>query len=439
MPSPRKHTRSTVEGMQHQPDPHRMAEKWAGNGHFDMTDEAFVDLLFAHIDTDGKEALFASPPILRRLRTIREKNPFLYRGIITSRARDRKIWFPDVEAAIDAVSIGHRKLPTPQSGTALLQKQFPAPFYFVERVLCQGLTLLAGKSKRGKTYFCLDMGMAISFGWDAFKKLKTKQSKVLFVSLEDGEILVQENLHKINPQLQELPHMDFIYEDFPRLGSGAIECLKEALDTYSLIFIDILGRILPDPSHTRKNISEYQIITDFLGPIHDLVRDSEKAIVITDHLRKAPSDDEFDEIAGSMAKVGVADHVMLFKRGADEKEASVRILGKRINHHKVVVTYVEQPCEKAGCPLETHGHLEFVGEGEAFEAKTEEMKILTVLREEERPLHTKEIVQMMGLPPTQYHRIRMRLSRMYAEGEIGRRKGNGQWTSLAGEYDDTPF
>lgn len=417
------------------------AEAVAGNGVFNLAAEAYRDFILDEVKAAVKEKkrdVFYHPHILPILKRLSLVAPIVFHQIVDD-AKAVGAW--RLEAAIADVPHPTGDLPPPQLGTDLLAKHFPPPTYFVKRTLVQGLTLLAGKSKRGKTFLCLDMGMAMSFGRQAFRALDTRQSNVLFISLEDGEILVQENLHKIQPTLRTLPNMAFLYEGFPRLGDGALDYLKRYLDTYDVIFIDILGRILPDTSRMRKNVSEYQMVTDFLGPIHDLVRDEEKAIVITDHLRKAPSDDEFDEVAGSMAKIGVCDHVMLYKRQASEAVGSLRILGKRINHHKVVVTLVEESCPLSTCAVtgqgQTHGHLELMGEGEQYEAHTEETTILRILEEEGRPVHTRDIVAAMGLQQTQYHRIRMRLTRMYNEGVIGRRKGNGQWTLGVGRaYDD---
>lgn len=397
-------------------DPDSMEERYTGNGVFNLAPEIYRSFIMDEVKAAGtkerKRDVFYLPHILPLIQRIKTTDQIVYHQLIDD-AKSMGAW--RLEMALDDIKKQSIEIPKPQSGTELLSKEFPPPVYFVENLLCQGLTILAGKSKRGKTYLCLDMCMAISFGRQAFRKLNTRKSDVLFISLEDGEILVQENLRKIQPNLTSLPDMHFIYEGFPRLGDGALEMLKRYLDDYQVIVIDILGRILPDASRMRKNVNEYQIITDFLGPIHDIVRDREASIIITDHLRKAPSDDEFDAVMGSMAKIGVADHVMLYTRQAEENEGVLSILGKRINHHKVVVTL-------------TDGHLEYVGEGEHYEANTENRKILTILQEEGRPLHTREIVQAMGLSDKQYHRIRMRLTRLFNEGTIGRHKGSGKWT-----------
>ena len=77
--------------------------------------------------------------------------------------------------------------PTPQPGRVLMAKRFDPLDYLVGEVLHEGLTILAGKPKKGKSYMALDMSLAMAVGRLAFRHFPTKQQQVLYVSLEDGE------------------------------------------------------------------------------------------------------------------------------------------------------------------------------------------------------------------------------------------------------------
>ena len=82
---------------------------------------------------------------------------------------------------------GTTAFPIPQTARALIATDHAPLQRFVEEILVEGLTLLAGKPKKGKSYLALDMSLSIAVGRQAFLKFPTTRSQVLYVSLEDGE------------------------------------------------------------------------------------------------------------------------------------------------------------------------------------------------------------------------------------------------------------
>lgn len=312
---------------------------------------------------------------------------------------------------------------TPSS--ALMVQAFPPITYFVDRMFPQGLVLLAGKSKRGKTYLCLDLALSISQGIPALQTMPTHQGRVLFVSLEDGARLVQKNLATIAPMFQGHPALDFAYE-FPIIGEGAAEEFAKQLEHYDVIFLDILGRIMPRSSSTARTATEYQVVQEALGPLHDLVRDRDKMIVFLDHTRKAPSEDVFDTIMGSAGKQGTVDTVLVYTRGAGETEGTLHGKSKINGENTIVMRMVD-------------GHLEYLGEGEEYEQSSERRKLLEVMEDENRPMRTNEIVQAMGLDGKHYHRVRQLLYRMYKEESVSK-TDRGLWALVRRmPYGDEPF
>ena len=337
------------------------------------------------------------------------KNTQAWSQIMTA-ARQQGLDVPSWLAALDDASKrrnGHAHFPVPISGTHVLQAEHPPLRCFVEEILAEGLTILAGKPKKGKSCVALDMGVSISVGRQAFMKFVTTRAKVLYVSLEDGERRIQRRLHAIQSNLTTLTHMDFLYS-FPRLGDGAYEALAHYAETYQVIIIDTLGRILPTQSPTRQSLSEYQLLTDVLAPIHQLAEDKHMAIVPIDHVRKASVDDDIDGIIGSQAKGGMADHILFYTRKGREKDGVLQVLGRDLEDEKFVLSMVD-------------GHLEFLGKGEIYELDSEHNKIITILGEEARPMTVRDIMLAMGIQgDAHYERFRKVLQRLYKEDRIGK-------------------
>ena len=317
------------------------------------------------------------------------------------------------------------EMPRPQTATELLAKTFPPLRCFVTDLLAEGLTILAGKPKKGKSYLALDMSLSIAVGRQAFGKFPTEQAAVLYVSLEDGERRLQRRLHAIQPNLRTPQGLDFLYA-FPRLAEGCLEALEAYTHTYQVIILDVLGRILPPQTPVRKSLSEYQELTDALGPIQHLAQERRCAIILIDHLRKASADDAGDAILGSQGKFGVVDHALIYSRKGEEKDAVLQILSRDLDEEKFVLSL-------------TDGHLEFLGKGEVYELDTEQNRIITILAEERRPMSMPDIMRALGLGESHYKRFRMVMQRLYTEDRIGRTK-RGMYRLYGDDHlDDVPF
>jgi RecA-family ATPase len=309
---------------------------------------------------------------------------------------------------------GADRFPHPQTATDLLAKTFDPLRCFVDGILAEGLTILAGKPKKGKSYLALDMSLSIAVGRQAFLHFETEQVKVLYVSLEDGERRLQRRLLQIQSNLATPDGLDFLYE-FPRLGEGALEAIDYYSRTYSVIIIDVIGRILPPQTPARKSLSEYQEMTDTFGPIQQLAQDRRIAFVMIDHVRKASADDAGDTIMGSQGKFGAADHALIYSRKGEEKDGVLNIMSRDLDEKKFVLTLNE-------------GHLEFLGEGEAFEMDSEQNRIIKILEEERRPMGIQEIMRAMGLEEHHYKRFRALMHRLYNDDRIGRTNKRGLYT-----------
>ena len=316
------------------------------------------------------------------------------------------------------------QLPMPQSGSDILATTYPPPTYFVQGMLHHGLTLIAGKMKRGKSYLALHMAMDISFGRKAFQSLDTIGARVLYVSLEDHPPLIQDRLKKIQPNLAALPDLDFIYT-LPSLGDGALEALQQYVthQQYRVIIIDTIGRVTPDFGAQRRQMNEYSKVTHLLAPIQTWANEQHLAVIMIDHVRKAEADDIFDTVMGTSAKMGVADHGIVYQRKDYDPDALLHMRGRWIGDDKIILTLVD-------------GHLEFLGQGEQYDLSREQRQILKALEDDHLPMKIQELMKTVGIPEGQYGRFKKILQRMMRDGLIDR-TGHGSYCALKPpNYDD---
>lgn len=391
------------------------------------TDLEFVDDLLEKLQ-DPYAPWLHVPSFKARFARIKQDSPILYESKLLRAALiflgpvKGAAWEHEIEEISRRYNTG---FPIPQSGTSILETEYPPPTYFVQGMLHQGLTLLAGKMKRGKSYLALNMAIDISFGRNAFQHLGTAKTRVLYISLEDHPPLIQERLRKIQPNLASLPGLDFVYT-FPELGTGALEAMQHYAEQgqYQVIILDTIGRVTPDFGAQRRQMNEYSKITHLLGPIQQWANEAHIAVVMIDHVRKAESDDIFDTVMGTSAKMGVADHGIVYQRKDYENDALLHMRGRWIGDDKIILTLVD-------------GHLEFLGQGEQYDLSREQRQILKALEEEGLPMKIGDLMATVGLPQGQYARFKKMLQRMLREGTIDR-TGHGLYCALRrADYDDS--
>ena len=389
--------------------------------------EGFVELLTVALTNPvwGARLLY-QPLILSRAMQLRQQNVPLYRGVLLDGLRTLHIYIPDFERALDEVERRQeRPHLTPTSLTTVMHTDYPKPIFFVAKLLHEGLTLLAGKMKRGKSYLALDMAISISFGHLAFRRVPTQQAKVLYVSLEDSFPLIQDRVTRIHPTITTFPALDVVH-DFPTLGNGCLDEIQHQVDEhgYGVVILDTLGRLTPDLSSQRKKVNEYEAMTALIGPLQRYANDAHIAIVMIDHVRKAEADDLFDTIMGTSAKMGVADHAIIYQRKDTDLEALLHMRGRWIGDDKLVLTMAD-------------GHLEFLGQGEQYDLSREQRRVLKALEDEGLPLKIEPLMRALNLPQGQYARFRQVLSRMVKATLIDR-TGQGAYCALRrADYDDS--
>ena len=145
------------------------------------------------------------------------------------------------------------------------------------------------------------------------------------------------------------------------------------------------------------------------------------------HLRKAESEEVFDNLHGSVAYQGAQDALWVMERKQGEGTANLHMRDKDAED-KVV----EMKFDGAGI-------WSFVGEGEEHQATAMEGRIIQFLREEKTPQAPKEILQGLDIGQSQYGAMRVRLHRMASKGIIVR-TDRGRYTVLAAMADDDmPF
>jgi hypothetical protein len=156
----------------------------------------------------------------------------------------------------------------------------------VPKYLPEGLNLLAGRPKIGKSWLALDIGVGVAQGSVCLGQT-CEAGDVLALMLEDSDRRLQRRLtHMLGAQLGEWPERLTCATSWPRLNEGGIDWMREWINkspkTRRLIIIDILERIRQVVS-TKDKKSVYSADYDSLITLHELATEAMISIRLLHH------------------------------------------------------------------------------------------------------------------------------------------------------------
>lgn len=288
------------------------------------------------------------------------------------------------------------------SAADLMGMDFGEVRWAVPRILPEGVTLLGGKPKMGKSWMALDVGIAIASGGYVFGKIPVDAGDVLYLALEDHPRRLQKRLKK-RLQGSEAPSRLALATACPKVGEGLEQELDKWLNDHPearLVIIDTLKKIRP---HASGNRSVYDVDYESLAPLLTVAGDHGVSILVIHHLRQLPADDPLDELSGSTGLTAVVDGALILKRDRGKADAYLHVTGRDIEEEQELALVWDQTL--ASWTLE--------GDAEDFRRSAEQQRIIELLRTADGPMGPKEVSDALDRP---YGSIRVMMPKMLREG-----------------------
>ena len=86
----------------------------------------------------------------------------------------------------------------------LMKMEIPEPKWAVNEIIPEGLSLLAGKPKRGKSMMALNLGISITNGGLALGRYEAVRGPVIYLALEDTKRRLQTRLKQMHQEHRQL-------------------------------------------------------------------------------------------------------------------------------------------------------------------------------------------------------------------------------------------
>ena len=186
----------------------------------------------------------------------------------------------------------------------------PTPF-LVDELIPEGLHILAGAPKIGKSWLALWLCLCILQGQPLWN-FATTQGEVLYLSLEDSFQRIQTRLFDLTEDAPSTLHFAIMADTLKHGLEQQIEQFLMEHPTTKLVVIDTLQRVRGTGSDSNLYANDYQDI----GILKQLADKRHIAILLIHHLRKLHDDDPMNMISGSTGLSGAADSTFVLQKSS---------------------------------------------------------------------------------------------------------------------------
>lgn len=228
-----------------------------------------------------------------------------------------------------------KKLETMDAETLMTTPMQPLKF-IVQGLIPQGLHVLAGSPKIGKSWLALCICLQVSKGEKVWE-FETAKSEVLYLCLEDSFSRIQSRLFEITDEAPPTLHFAIMSD---AIGNGLEKQIENFISEHpntGLIVIDTLQKVRKTVS---SNVNPYAADYDDINALKQIADQYKIAIVLVHHLRKTGDSDPLNMISGTSGIAGGADtNFVLQKDKRTENTATLICTGRDIEGRELFLEF----------------------------------------------------------------------------------------------------
>jgi hypothetical protein len=284
-----------------------------------------------------------------------------------------------------------------EDGVDLDERYIPPTRWTIEGILPEGLNMLIGKPKLGKSLLALQWALDIVNGRLVFGQHSVIPGEVLYLNLDDpNQARLQERQRAMMDGTRQRGLL-WCYEA-PPLSQGLLGSLDQALEQYPgirTVIIDTWARV--SKSHDQGADWYKQDVTE-LGELSKWAYEHRLTVLLIHHQRKGRTEDIIDSALGSTGVGGTIDSMLAFLRpNRGTRTATLSGLGRSFK-------------EDLSINIRQQENGAWALQGRGYSGLTPEKQAIVTLLREKGPLAAKAIADALekGLDGIQKHLTELR-------------------------------
>lgn len=225
-------------------------------------------------------------------------------------------------------------VPTPPrtawTAEELMGMDFPTPRWAVPGIICEGVTLLAGPPKVGKSWMSLGLALDIAAGRPAFGRIDAESGSVLYLALEDTPRRLKSRM-EIALGGRPAPAGLTLSIACPPMPAGGDVQVAEWLESHPdarLVVIDVFAKVRGNPA---PGVSAYDADYAAMTRIKRVADHYGVAVVLVHHVRKAAAEDFLATVSGTNGLAGAADAVLVLERARARADGVLHVTGRDVD------------------------------------------------------------------------------------------------------------
>ncbi len=268
------------------------------------------------------------------------------------------------------------------SVSALMKMEFPELKWMVPSLIPEGLSILCGKPKLGKSILSVNLAVAVARGGEVFGKIPVDKYGALYIALEDTPSRLQKRFRKVLKG-SESPDNLYVITSLKSIKEGGLEQLDNWLKQHEdvkFVIIDTLARIKgSSKSNGDLYLDDYQSIVS----IKKIADRHQIAILLIHHTRKAESEDIYDTVLGTTGITGAADTVIVLEKAKHGIDWHVR--GRDVEEAELALEFDS-----------SNMCFNLIGDAREYSLSSERRDIITLLRNNGKHMKLKDIAHAVG-------------------------------------------
>ena len=219
------------------------------------------------------------------------------------------------------------------SADTLFYQPLDHPKMLIDGILSNGLAILSGDSKIGKSWMVLWLCLKISQGEPVWG-LPTAKTDVIYLALEDNDWRIQQRMQDLVDIPPDNLHFGFSCGKLGAELESQIKAVLEDNPNTGLLFIDTLQMVRDNVS---SRVNAYAQDYKDLSALKKIADDHKMCIFLVHHNRKEhDGSNVFNDMTGSTGIAGVSDTCMVLrKEDRFGNDAVLSITGRDIEEKRL--------------------------------------------------------------------------------------------------------